>query len=105
MNHKLVSYPAVITKAAGETTVHFPDLPDADVTDKNYYQALMRAQIGLAIIIIDLESHHEPVPKPSNPVEVNAQLTNPDAKVEMITTDLDEPSLNRKQIASTFDSS
>lgn len=90
MDHNLVSYPAIITKGAEGTNIHFPDLPDADIIDQDYYQALMRAQIGLAIIIIDLESHHEPVPQPSNPVEVNAQLTNPDARVEMITTDLDE---------------
>lgn len=89
MDHHIVTYPAIITQTEAQTRVHFPDLPDADVADANYYQALMRAQIGLAIIIIDLESHHEPVPAPSAVETLVAGLAEGE-RVELITTDLDE---------------
>ena len=90
MEHHLVSYPAVVKEVAGKTHVEFPDLPDANVVDDNHYQALVRAQIGLAIIIIDLETHHEPVPEPSNVTEIADQYQGEGISVQLITTDLDE---------------
>ncbi|WP_019205304.1 hypothetical protein [Limosilactobacillus ingluviei] len=90
MEHSLVTYPAIVEQGAQQTRVHFPDLPAADVVDADYYQALMRAQLGLAIVIIDLESHHEPVPAPSEPTTLASLLNTPEARIELITTDLDE---------------
>ena len=86
MEHSLVTYPAIVEQGAQQTRVHFPDLPAADVVDA----ALMRAQLGLAIVIIDLESHHEPVPAPSEPTTLAPLLNTPEARIELITTDLDE---------------
>lgn len=86
MAENIVTYPAIVTTAAGHTRVHFPDLPAADVADDDYEHALLRARVGLAIIIIDLESHFEPVPAPT-PV---ADLKPATGTVKMITTDLDQ---------------
>lgn len=90
MNYHIVSYPAVISKEDGKTKVHFPDLPDADVLDDNKWNALMRAEIGLALTVIDLESHHEDVPKPTAIEEVIEQFQDDGVTIQAITTDLDE---------------
>lgn len=89
MERNEVAYPAVIKQDKGQTVIHFPDLPDADVTDADEQRARLRAKIGLAIIIIDLESHYEPVPKPSSLQSVQNRLGK-GAQVEMIETDLSQ---------------
>ncbi len=89
MEHSLVSYPVIISREKEQTRIHFPDLPAADVVDANEYQARLRAQIGLAIVIIDLESHHEPVPAPSDPATLAAKLKAGE-QIDLVTTDLDE---------------
>lgn len=90
MDYHIVSYPAVISEVDGKTQVHFPDLPDADVLDDNKWNALMRAEIGLALTVIDLESHHEDVPKPTDIETVVEQFQQDGVTVQAITTDLDE---------------
>lgn len=87
---KLVTYPAIVSQKAGQTRVHFPDLPAADVADPDHDRALLRAKIGLAIIIIDLESHFEPVPQPTEDGQLGAGAAKLGGKVVKITTDLDQ---------------
>lgn len=84
---ELVAYPAVITQSDQSTKVFFPDLPDASVEDADYERALLRAKIGLALIISDLQSHHESVPQPGS----NSQVTmSANDKIMLIETDLDQ---------------
>lgn len=90
MDYHIVSYPAVISEKNGQTTVHFPDLPAADVTDDNKWNALMRAEVGLALTIIDRESHHEEVPQPTDLEKVIEKYQGEGVQVQAITTDLDE---------------
>lgn len=90
MDYHIVSYPAVISEEGGKTKVHFPDLPAADVLDDNKWNALMRAEIGLALTVIDLESHHEEVPKPTDLEKVIEKFQTDEVSVQAITTDLDE---------------
>ncbi|AZI18825.1 type II toxin-antitoxin system HicB family antitoxin [Limosilactobacillus fermentum] len=85
---ELTTYPAVIKKTSHGYTIHFPDLPDADVVDEDLDRARLRATIGLAIIISDLQSHRKPVPAPSDQREISEQYR--DFHVELITTDLDK---------------
>lgn len=85
---ELKTYPAVIKETAEGFAIHFPDLPDADVVDPNLDRARLRAVIGLAIIVTDLQSHHEPVPAPSSKEAVSKKFQG--LQVEMITTDLDK---------------
>lgn len=87
---KLVTYPAIVSDKAGQTWVHFPDLPAADVADPDYDRALLRAKIGLAIIIIDLESHFEPVPDSTPADQLEAAADKVGGEVVEITTDLDQ---------------
>lgn len=86
MSENIVTYPAIVTTGDGQTRVHFPDLPAADVEDDDYEHALLRARVGLAIIIIDLESHFEPVPQPTPADQLKANS----GQVKMITTNLDQ---------------
>lgn len=90
MDYHIVSYPAVISEVEGKTKVHFPDLPAADVLDENKWNALMRAEIGLALTVIDLESHHEEVPKPTDLEKVITEFQADGVTIQAITTDLDE---------------
>lgn len=88
MEKSLVAYPAIIQKNAGQVKISFPDLPAADVVDVDEKRAFLRAKIGLAIVIIDLESHYETVPKPSTVAQVAAKSTGD--HVELIETDLSQ---------------
>lgn len=87
---KLVTYPAIVSKTGQQVQVSFPDLPAADVIDQDYDRALLRAKIGLAIIIIDLESHFETVPNPTDSQQLQAKAAERGGKVVAITTDLDQ---------------
>ena len=50
----------------------------------------MRAEIGLALTVIDLESHHEEVPQPTDLEKVIEEFQKNGVQVQAITTDLDE---------------
>lgn len=89
MEDSKVAYPAIIQHSDHQTKIHFPDLPAADVVDPDAQHARLRAKIGLAIVIIDLESHYETVPSPSSLADVKAQVGT-DAQVELIWTDLSQ---------------
>lgn len=89
MEDNKVAYPAIIHHTAHQTQIHFPDLPAADVTDPDEQRARLRAKIGLAIIIIDLESHYETVPAPSSLATIKAQARD-GSQVELIWTDLSQ---------------
>lgn len=82
-----VTYPAIITQTASLTKIYFPDLPDASVEDADYDRALLRAKIGLALIISDLQSHHERVPQPGSNKHYPRS---PKDKIMLIQTDLDQ---------------
>lgn len=89
MEKDKVAYPAIISSNDGQIKIHFPDLPAADVVDKDEERARLRAKIGLAIVIIDLQSHYEAVPKASSLDKVRSQAGD-DAQVELIWTDLSQ---------------
>lgn len=89
MEDNKVAYPAIIKHEDNQIQIHFPDLPAADVADPDEQRARLRAKIGLAIIIIDLESHYEKVPAPSSLEKVKANAEG-DSRVELIWTDLSQ---------------
>ncbi|WP_295747096.1 type II toxin-antitoxin system HicB family antitoxin [uncultured Limosilactobacillus sp.] len=83
-----VTYPAVITKTQQGLRVDFPDLPDAFAHGENKQAAISNAQLALAMVIIDRQTHYEEVPTPSPLAQVAAN--HPEGQVNEITVDLDQ---------------
>lgn len=83
---EVVTYPAVVTEGPAGTRIDFPDLPDAGVVDADPGRARLRAEIGLAIIISDLQSHYEPVPAPSPLAKITVPVG---GRLIEVATDLD----------------
>lgn len=82
---ELVTYPALETITPQGTQIAFPDLPAASVVDPDPARARLRAKLGLAIIISDLQSHFEPVPAPRTRDQIEVPSG---ARLVEITTDL-----------------
>lgn len=85
---KKVTYPAVLTKTEKGLQVDFPDLPDAFAHGENKQVAISNAQLSLALVIIDRQTHFEEVPTPTPLSQVAA--SHPAEEVNEITVDLDQ---------------
>lgn len=85
-------YPAIFHCEAIGYWVEFPDLPGCQTQGDSLEEAITMSQEALGLYLVSLEESHQPLPDPSNPINIT---TAAEDFVTLISTDIAKYRPNR----------